>query len=94
MSIPERRALVERPAENCRFRPAMCAADIGGFGRLSAPGPGHRPGVPTIWLDAADRRLASEGWPVLKTAWLAGCEMVFELKTRACPRINRSACKG
>jgi hypothetical protein len=52
MSVPERRAMVERPGENYVGSPAMCAAESGAFGRLS-PRAGHR--RRRSGLDAADR---------------------------------------
>ena len=56
MSVPERRAMVERPGKFVGS-PAMCAAESGAFGRLSRRA-GHR--RRRSGLDAADRRIASE----------------------------------
>ena len=36
MSVPERRAMVERVSERFVGSPAMCAAESGAFGRLSS----------------------------------------------------------
>ena len=83
MSVPERRAMVERPGENLSVRRQCALLNLARWVLSLRTGDQHR----RSGLDAADRRIASEVAATARGEWCSN-------STRQATASTASACKG